>query len=232
MLPRRHNASHAAETAAGARLDGRLRRPSCGALPTLWLRDSVVSFLLRASSWPSGLRGPGRRRPWGLARFDERAVAQLGHRLLQLGLACSSRSVRTTRPALRSACPRRAGTGCPRRRPARRLRRRCRTGRASGCRSVARHRVARRRPLGEDTARLRRVAERARAGEHVGERVARGLDGEPLARARRHRDVEVARVGGDAFDRTLSCPRSRRTITRTRVPSSSTTSGMSAAATS
>ena len=32
--------------------------------------------------------------------------------------ACSSRSGRTRRPAPRAACPRRAGSGCPRRRPA------------------------------------------------------------------------------------------------------------------
>ena len=51
--------------------------------------------------------------------------------------------------------------------------------------------------------------------------------GSALAAARRHRDVEVARIGGDAVDRTASLPRTRPHTTRTRVPSSSVTSGMS-----
>src|SRR6187551_1571281 len=52
-----------------------------------------------------------------------------------------------------------------------------------------------------DRARLGGVAERAAPGEHIRKRVTRALNGNGAARARRHRDVEVAWVGGDTFDR-------------------------------
>ena len=60
--------------------------------------------------------------------------------------------------------------------------------------------------LGQDAVRVRGVGEAAGAREHVGEGVALGLDLERLALAGRHRDVEVARVGGDAVDGAAPTP--------------------------
>src|SRR5262249_6842676 len=51
-----------------------------------------------------------------------------------------------------------------------------------------------------------RVTERAGPGEHVGERIPRRLDREPLPATRRHRDIEVARVGRDPLDRSALPP--------------------------
>src|SRR5580704_8717399 len=55
--------------------------------------------------------------------------------------------------------------------------------------------------LGEHAEWLRCRTEIARALEHVGERVAFQFDGQRFTHARRHGDVEVARVGGDALGR-------------------------------
>ncbi len=60
--------------------------------------------------------------------------------------------------------------------------------------------------LGQDAVRVRGVGEVAGAGEDVGEGAALGLDRQRLALARRHRDVEVARVGGDAVDGAAPAP--------------------------
>jgi len=62
------------------------------------------------------------------------------------------------------------------------------------------------RRVGEHAARLGGVAERAAALEHVRERVPPRvhLEGAPLAR--RHGDVDVARIGGDPFDRAAPAP--------------------------
>ena len=57
-----------------------------------------------------------------------------------------------------------------------------------------------RRRLGQDPLWIRGVAEAAGAGENVGERVAPGLDLEPLPLTGRDRHVEVARIGGHPFD--------------------------------
>ena len=85
--------------------------------------------------------------------------------------------------------------------------------------------------LGQHAVRVRGVGEAAGAGEDVGEGVALGLDLQGLALARRHRDVEVTRVGGDAVDGPAPAPELPQ-MTRTTVPSSSTISGMSAPGTS
>src|SRR5690606_12648409 len=60
--------------------------------------------------------------------------------------------------------------------------------------------------LDEHAARLRRIAEGAGPGEDIGEGIAVGVDGEALALARRHADVEILRIGGDAVDRSLLAP--------------------------
>ena len=68
-----------------------------------------------------------------------------------------------------------------------------RRARAIGCRRSDRRRRRRSARSSVDHVRLRRVAERAGAREHVGERVARSLDRRCACAARRHRHVEVAR---------------------------------------
>ena len=60
--------------------------------------------------------------------------------------------------------------------------------------------------LGEHAEGLRGGAEVAGALEHIGESVALELDRKRLALARRHPDVEIARVGGDALDRAALAP--------------------------
>ena len=60
--------------------------------------------------------------------------------------------------------------------------------------------------FGQHAERRRGVAERAGAREDVGEGVAVDLHWEGLPLARRHRDVEVERIGGDALDRALLAP--------------------------
>ena len=50
------------------------------------------------------------------------------------------------------------------------------------------------------------VSEAAATLEDVGEGVGRGLDGKRLAHPRRHPDIEVARIGGDAIHRTGLAP--------------------------
>ena len=60
--------------------------------------------------------------------------------------------------------------------------------------------------LGQHAERLRRGAEIARALEHISEGMALELDRQRLALARRHPDVEIARVGGDALDRAALAP--------------------------
>src|SRR5207249_4864258 len=53
--------------------------------------------------------------------------------------------------------------------------------------------------LRQNRAWIRRVAEGARAHEHVGKSIARGLDFETLPLARGNRDIEVIRIGCRAF---------------------------------
>src|SRR5262245_27113243 len=60
--------------------------------------------------------------------------------------------------------------------------------------------------LGQDAERLRRIAERARSREHVGEGLPRGLDREGLASARRHGDVEITRIRRDPLHGTTLAP--------------------------
>src|SRR5262245_4726892 len=60
--------------------------------------------------------------------------------------------------------------------------------------------------LGQDAERLRRIAERARSREHVSEGLPRGLDRESLAPARRHGDVEVTRIRRDPVHGTALAP--------------------------
>src|SRR5262249_60821519 len=60
--------------------------------------------------------------------------------------------------------------------------------------------------LAQDTDRLRRIAERARSREHVGESLPRGLDREGLAPARRHGDIEITRLCRNAVHRTALAP--------------------------
>ena len=61
--------------------------------------------------------------------------------------------------------------------------------------------------LGEHAERLRRVAERAAIRRtHTRTRAASVSTGKRLAPARRHRDVEIARIGGDAFHRPALAP--------------------------
>ena len=60
--------------------------------------------------------------------------------------------------------------------------------------------------LGEHAERLRRRAERARALEHIGEGMPLDLDGQRLAPAGRHPDVEIARIRRNALDRTALAP--------------------------
>ena len=60
--------------------------------------------------------------------------------------------------------------------------------------------------LGEHAARRRRVPEVAVSLEHIGEGVARGLHRQALPLARRHPDVEVARVGRHAVHRAGLAP--------------------------
>jgi sugar fermentation stimulation protein A len=62
------------------------------------------------------------------------------------------------------------------------------------------------RPVSVSTPRLRGVAERARTLEHVGEGVARRPRPAASCAAGRHRDVEIARIGGDAVDRAALPP--------------------------
>ena len=91
---------------------------------------------------------------------------------------------------------------------------------------VHRRRVGLRDLLGQHRARIRGVAERARAREHVGEGVARGLDLEPLPLARRqprHRDSSDRRP---RLPPALVLPQNSPQMMRTRVPSSSVTSGI------
>src|SRR5690348_18414574 len=82
--------------------------------------------------------------------------------------------------------------------------------------------------VGEHRARFRGVAERAGAGEDVGESVACSLDFQTLADSGRNRDVEIIRIRRHAFHRPSLAPESPQT-TRTRVPSSSATSGIALA---
>ena len=60
--------------------------------------------------------------------------------------------------------------------------------------------------LGEHAEGLRGGAEVAGSLEHIGESVALQLDRKRLALARRHPDIEIARVGGDALDRAALAP--------------------------
>src|SRR5208282_1467688 len=60
--------------------------------------------------------------------------------------------------------------------------------------------------FGGDGERAGGVAEFAGAGEDVGERVPRGVDGQAFAFAGRDGDIEVDRVGGDAVDGTFFSP--------------------------
>src|SRR5262249_19660450 len=53
---------------------------------------------------------------------------------------------------------------------------------------------------------LRGVAERSRPGENIGEGMPPSLDREGLAPARWHRDVEIARIGGNATPRSALAP--------------------------
>ena len=71
---------------------------------------------------------------------------------------------------------------------------------------LTRHGLDRAGLLGEDAKRLRRVYESAAAREDVGERVTRPLDDERFAPARRNRNIEVARLGGDAVHGSLLAP--------------------------
>src|SRR5437870_5830078 len=61
-------------------------------------------------------------------------------------------------------------------------------------------------PFREDAAGRRGVPEGPAPLEHVGERVARRLDGQGLAHTRWHPHVEIARLGGNPFDRTGLAP--------------------------
>src|SRR5579862_6641399 len=60
--------------------------------------------------------------------------------------------------------------------------------------------------LGQYAERLRRRAEIAGALEHIGESVPFKFDRERFALAGRHPDVEIARIGGNALDRSLLAP--------------------------
>src|SRR5580704_16162803 len=60
--------------------------------------------------------------------------------------------------------------------------------------------------LGEHAERLRRGAEISKTLEHIGEGVPLELDRQGLALTRRHPDVEITRIGGDAFDRAALAP--------------------------
>src|SRR5579871_2473202 len=55
-------------------------------------------------------------------------------------------------------------------------------------------------------ARLRGIAERARAGEHVGKGVAAGLDLEMLLRARSDGNVQIIRISCDPLDWAFLAP--------------------------
>jgi len=60
--------------------------------------------------------------------------------------------------------------------------------------------------LRQNRAWIRRIAEGARAHEHVGKSIARGLDFEALPLARGNRDIEVIRIGCRAFHRSSLPP--------------------------
>src|SRR5437899_3603563 len=60
--------------------------------------------------------------------------------------------------------------------------------------------------LSQYRARIRGVAERAGAREHVGKRVTRSVDFEPFPLTRRHKNVEVIRIGSYSFHRPLFAP--------------------------
>src|SRR5450759_2316108 len=143
----------------------------------------------------------------GLSLLDERSVTQLRDRLLQLSLSVHhDRSVPGDRLLDRL-------TGYQQEADALRARLHCDLVAA-----VEQHQravadlfahdnfLAVHLLFGEHSLRLRSGAERARALEHVGEGVPFSFDLQRLALARRHEDVEIARVGGDAFDRTFLAP--------------------------
>src|SRR2546427_7118786 len=60
--------------------------------------------------------------------------------------------------------------------------------------------------LSQYRARIRGVAERAGAREHVGKRVTRSVDVEPFPLTSRHKNVEVIRIGSYSFHRPLFAP--------------------------
>ena len=159
-------------------------------------------------------RIPTLRQPWtreASPLLDERAVSQLAERLLQLLLACSSRSARTTPPAPRSACPRRAGTGFPRRQPARPPRRRGRRAPAIGSWCRGRARCA---PVAISSVSTPCGSEASRNVPDPANTYANAWRDVSTARrfrlTGRHPHVEVSRIGRDAFDRPLPRPRTRR----------------------
>ena len=61
--------------------------------------------------------------------------------------------------------------------------------------------------LGQHAERRRRRAEIAGALEHIGESVPLDLHRKRLALARRDGDIEIARIGGNAFDRAAAAPK-------------------------
>src|ERR1051325_3452530 len=60
--------------------------------------------------------------------------------------------------------------------------------------------------LRQNALRRRGITKCPRAGEDVGERMIRAVNREPLAAARRYRDIEIARIRGDTVDRALLAP--------------------------
>src|SRR5438094_10247798 len=72
--------------------------------------------------------------------------------------------------------------------------------------------------LRQNRAWIRRIAEGARAHEHVGNSIARGLDFETLPLARGNRDIEVIRIGCRAFPTGPLFPQNSPQMVRTRVP--------------
>src|SRR2546423_6878190 len=62
------------------------------------------------------------------------------------------------------------------------------------------------RQLVDDAERLRGVAKRSRSGKHIREGVTGAIHRQSLSLSGRHRHVQVARVGGDTFDRSALAP--------------------------